>query len=316
MRKAKNQSVAMNPVNTKPYRLPDNATWLITGCSSGIGREIAKFIFGQPGQRLIATARDPSMLSYLPDQDDKVFKTALDVTSPESVDKAFEAAADHFGDGFYVDVVVNNAGYSLSGDTESATEEQTHQEMETLFFGTARVTMRAVREMRQNNDRRGGLIFNVSSLAGVCAFPGHAYYHAGKFAVEGWTESVAREMHPDWNINFCIAEPSGVKTNFEGSSKKWMAPHPAYASEDMPARKLESYVKKGLQQGAGIEPLDIAKALFEVASRGEKVPLHLPMGPVAVQLIRSKLEARLEGLEAAKSLPGLSSGVGGSQGTR
>lgn len=71
--------------------------------------------------------------------------------------------------------------------------------METLFFGTARVTMRAVAAMRQDKLRRGGLIFNISSLAGVCAFPGHAYYHAGKFAVEGWTESVAREMHPDWN---------------------------------------------------------------------------------------------------------------------
>ncbi|KAK4085932.1 hypothetical protein Purlil1_9673 [Purpureocillium lilacinum] len=294
--------------NTKPYRLPDNATWLITGCSSGIGREIAKFIFEQPGQRLIATARDPSTLSYLPDQGDRVFKTALDVTSPESVDKAFEAAAAHFGDSFYVDVVVNNAGYSLSGDTESATEEQSHQEIETLFFGTARVTMRAVREMRQDKNHRGGVIFNVSSLAGVCGFPGHAYYHAGKFAVEGWTESVAREMHPDWNINFCIAEPSGVKTNFEGSSKKYMAPHPAYAGGDMPARKLETYVRKGLQQGAGIEPIAIAQALFKVASRGEKVPLHLPMGPVAVQLIRSKLEARLEDLKAENVLSGFSAG--------
>lgn len=73
-----------------------------------------------------------------------------------------------------MDVVVNNAGYSLSGDTESATEEQSHQEIETLFFGTARVTMRAVREMRQDKNHRGGVIFNVSSLAGVCAFPGHA----------------------------------------------------------------------------------------------------------------------------------------------
>ena len=123
----------------------------------------------------------------------------MDVTSATSVDNAFKAAAAHFGDNYHIDVVVNNAGYSLSGDTEAATEEQTHQEIETLFFGTARVTMQAVKVMRQEKDHRGGLIFNISSLAGVCAFPGHAYYHAGKFAVEGWTESVAREMHPDWN---------------------------------------------------------------------------------------------------------------------
>lgn len=121
------------------------------------------------------------------------------MTSPTSVNEAFKAAASHFGDNYHIDIVVNNAGYSLSGDTETATEEQTHQEIETLFFGTARVSMKAVEAMRQEKDHRGGLIFNVSSLAGVCAFPGHAYYHAGKFAVEGWTESVAKEMHPDWN---------------------------------------------------------------------------------------------------------------------
>jgi NAD(P)-dependent dehydrogenase (short-subunit alcohol dehydrogenase family) len=132
------------------------------------------------------------------------------VTKPASVEAAFEAAAAHFGDAFHVDVVVNNAGYSLSGDTESATEQQTHDEMETLFFGTARVSMRAVEIMRRHAHARGGLIFNISSLAGVCAFPGHAYYHAGKFAVEGWTESVAKEMHPDWNSEcfFCCCVAS------------------------------------------------------------------------------------------------------------
>lgn len=123
----------------------------------------------------------------------------MDVTLPTSVDNAFIAAAAHFGEDYHIDVVVNSAGYSLSGDTEAATEEEIHQEMQTLFFGTARVTMQAIKMMRQEKDHRGGLIFNITSLAGVCAFPGHAYYHAGKFAVEGWTESVAREMHPDWN---------------------------------------------------------------------------------------------------------------------
>ena len=68
-----------------------------------------------------------------------------------------------------------------------------------MFHGTAHVTMQVVKVMRQEKNHRGGLTFSISSLAGVCAFPGHAYYHAGKFAVEGWTESVARETHPDWN---------------------------------------------------------------------------------------------------------------------
>jgi NAD(P)-dependent dehydrogenase (short-subunit alcohol dehydrogenase family) len=161
-------------------------------------------IASKPNQRLIATARNPSSLSYLPDGNPNILKLALDVTKVASVDAAFAEAKKHFGENFYLDVVVNNAGYSLSGDTEAATEEEMHQEMETLFFGTVRVTMRAVEVMRQHKDHRGGLIFNISSLAGLIGLPGHAFYHAGKFAVEGWSESVAREMHPDWNSKFYL----------------------------------------------------------------------------------------------------------------
>lgn len=174
----------------------------MTGCSSGIGRNIASLVASKPQQRLIATARNPSALSYLSDNNPNILKLGLDVTSRSSVDSAFDTAAKHFDKDFHLDVVVNNAGYSLSGDTEAATEEESHLEIETLFFGTARVMMKAVEVMRQSNERRGGVIFNISSLAGLCAFPGHAYYHAGKFAVEGFSESVAREMHPDWNSEF------------------------------------------------------------------------------------------------------------------
>ncbi|KAL1869248.1 hypothetical protein Plec18167_007914 [Paecilomyces lecythidis] len=293
----------MNPVNTKPYKLPSDACWLITGCSSGIGREIATFVASKPNQRLIATARNPSSLSYLPDDNPNVLKLALDVTSATSVDAAFSAAAKHFGKNYHLDVVVNNAGYSLSGDTEAATEEETHQEMETLFFGTARVTTRAIAVMRQEESHRGGIIFNISSLAGLCAFPGHAYYHAGKFAVEGFTESVAREMHPDWNINFCIIEPSGVKTNFEGHSKATIKPHPAYAADDMPSRKLETYVNKGIKSGVGLqEPRNIAEAIFNIASRGERIPLRVPLGAVAWTMAKSKFESLLTDFDAVKEL--------------
>ncbi|KAK3684058.1 hypothetical protein B0T22DRAFT_269200 [Podospora appendiculata] len=293
----------MNPVNTKPYELPFGAVWLITGCSSGIGRALATLVASKSDQRLIATARNPSDLSYLPDANPNIVKLALDVTSPGSVNAAFAAAAEHFGKDFHLDVVVNNAGYSLSGDTESATEEETHQEIETLFFGTARVTTRAVEVMRQAEDHRGGLIFNISSLAGLCAFPGHAYYHAGKFAVEGFTESVAREMHPDWNINFCIVEPSGVRTNFEGHSKAHTKPHPAYAADDMPARKLAKYVNQGLKLGVGLmEPSAVAEAIYGIASRGERVPLRLPLGAVAWKLAQSKFESFLGELDAVKGI--------------
>ncbi|KAF8854265.1 NAD(P)-binding protein [Acephala macrosclerotiorum] len=295
----------MNPVNTKPYNLPEDAVWLITGCSSGIGREIATLIASKPSHRLIATARKVADLSYLPDSNTNILKLALDVTSPSSVNAAFAVAKTHFGENFHLDVVVNNAGYSLSGDTEGATEEESHLEIETLFFGTARVTMKAVENMRQSKEGRGGVVFNVSSLAGLCAFPGHAYYHAGKHAVEGWTESVAREMSPDWNINFCIVEPSGVRTNFEGHSKAQITPHPAYADPSMPARKLESYIKAGIKSGAAggmIEPSAVAETIYKIAARGEKIPLRLPLGKVAWQMAKMKFDELLRDFESVKEI--------------
>ncbi|KAL4971841.1 hypothetical protein BDW66DRAFT_16979 [Aspergillus desertorum] len=297
----------MNPVNTKPYQLPADATWFVTGCSSGIGRAIAEHVAAQPGHRLIATARDPASLSYLQDSA-SILKLGLDVTKPESVDAAFKAAADHFGDSYYLDVVVNNAGYSLSGDTESVTEGEMHEVFETNFFGLVRVSLKAIEVMRQSKEKRGGLIFNISSLAGICAFPGHAFYHASKFAVEGWSESVAREVHPDWNINFCIVEPSAVKTNFETTSKKRTAPHEAYAGADMPARQLEMFVKKGLAAGVGFEPSAVAKVLYQVASRKEKVPLRLPLSATAVKLITAKLQGQLQDLEATAELSAIDVG--------
>ena len=185
------------------------------------------------------------------------------------------------------------------------------------------MTIQAIKVMRQEKDGRGGLIFNISSLAGVCAFLGHMYYHVGKFAIEGQAESVAREMHPDRNskplphflvlsssniitkfplVNFCIVEPAGVKTNFEGSSKRYMPPHEAYTAADMPARKLEALVKGALKTRAGIELITIAKSLWGVASREQKVPLHLTLGAMVVYLIKMELGARLQGLEDIKEL--------------
>ncbi|KAJ3572165.1 hypothetical protein NPX13_g5139 [Xylaria arbuscula] len=248
----------MNPVNTKPYQLPADALWLVTGCSSGIGRAIAELIASKPGQRLIATARNISSLSYLPDDDKTILKLTLDVTSSASVEGAFKAAADHFKE-FRIDVVVNNAGYELASDTEAATEQEMHDQLETNFFGVVRVATRAAKFMRS----RGGIIFNMSSLAGVAGFPGYSFYHASKFAVEGWSESFAREWHPDWNMNMCIVEPGGIKTEFEHGSKKYTGIHEDYDGADMPARQLTAWVKKALSsaQGGGVMPSAVAEVL-------------------------------------------------------
>lgn len=289
----------MFTANAKPYHLPADATWFITGCSSGIGKALAQQVANKPSHRLIATARNPGDLSYLPDNYPNILKLALDVTSASAVSCAFKTSIEQFGT---IDVLINNAGYALSGDSESATDTEAHDIMETNFFGTVRATTAVLPHMRGGG--RGGLIMNISSVAGVCAFPGHAFYHASKHAVEGWTESVAKEVSQDWGISFCIVEPSAVKTEFEGHSKKNIEPHPAYADPKMPSRMLQRYVDAGLKQGAGMEPDEVARVLYEVASKGEKVPLHLPLSMNAFNLIKGQIEGRLKALEEVKGVSG------------
>ena len=129
-----------------------------------------------------------------------ILKLALDVTAQAPVDVAITKALERFG---RLDVVVNNAGYAVMGDTEAISDEVARLQIETLFWGTVRVAKHAVRVMRDENPKNGGqvggVILNVTSMGGFVGFPGEAYYHAGKFAVEGWTEAVAREMRDEWN---------------------------------------------------------------------------------------------------------------------
>lgn len=343
----------MNAVNTKPYQIANDATWFskswfqesychgrnswpghstVTGSSSGIGKALANQVAAQPDQKLVATARDPSTLSYLPDSPN-VLKLTLDVNSEESVNKAFADAAAHFGSDFHIDVLVNNAGFSLSGDTANVTESQMKSIMETNFFGSVRCSIKAVENMRQHKSQRGGIIYQISSLAGVCAFPGHAFYHASKWAIEGFTESFAREMNPEWNskhpftsshihlfhshdlvrfkltprplVNFCIAEPASVKTAFETTSKQHIKQHPGFDGAEMPARKLSAMVEKGLKAGVGMDPSQIAKALWHVATRNQNIPFHLPLSSTAVYLMKMNFNSRLEMLEATSDLSDL-----------
>lgn len=128
------------------------------------------------------------------------------MTSESSIAQAVDSAISKFG---RIDVLVNNAGYALMGDTESITDEQARQQVETNFWGTARLSTHAMRFMREDNAKtgqQGGLVMNLTSMGGFVGFPSHAYYHASKFAVEGFTESVAKEVRPEWNSKFPLSQ--------------------------------------------------------------------------------------------------------------
>lgn len=149
----------------------------VTGCSSGLGAAICTHAHAQ-GWRVVATARKPSTLSYLPDEP-SILKLALDVTSDASVDAAFKAALEKYG---RIDVFVNNAGYTKMGVTEAIADDEMRGIVETIFWGAVRCTKRVVPIMREVNPKTGpigGTVLQITSMGGRITLPGGASYHAG-----------------------------------------------------------------------------------------------------------------------------------------
>ncbi|KAI1107632.1 short-chain dehydrogenase/reductase-like protein SDR [Jackrogersella minutella] len=291
------------------YNLPEDAVWFITGSSSGIGLALAQLIASHPTNRLVATARNSSKLGELLTQSERVFTADLDVTSEESIDTAVDAALSKFG---RIDVLVNNAGYALQGDSESALQPEGQAEarkvVETNFWGTARLSLHGLRIFREENPKsgqQGGVMLNVTSLGGFAGFPGTAFYHAGKFAVEGFTESLSKEVRPEWNIHFCVIEPGGTSTRFTGaSSMVWLARHPAYAAADSPARIIEGYITSPEMQKTWTPAERVAAAMYELVGRAKDkpIPIRLPLTEGAWQVVKNEVDTMTKELEEVKEL--------------
>ncbi|KAF5515452.1 putative oxidoreductase [Colletotrichum siamense] len=291
----------MEAPNTKPYKITSDAVWFVSGCSSGIGQSLAQLI-AKTSNRVAATARNPADLSEIPDGEN-VLKLQLDVCSKSSIESALAATVKKWG---RIDIVVNNAGYTLAGDAEGAGDEEARAVMDTNFWGMVDVTKKALGIMRDENPKsgqQGGVIMNISSIGGWAGFPGQAFYHASKFAMEGWTESVAKELPTAWNIHLSIIEPGGVKTNYATSSLKMMkGRHPAYSDPSFPANALLGYIQSEQGRSTWTEPRDLAVAIYAVVSSGNRVPIRVPLGPDAWGLLNSDLESIRKDLDEFKNL--------------
>lgn len=165
-------------------------TWLITGCSSGLGAHLARAVAAR-GDQLVATARDVGTLRALAhDYPQTVRVCTLDVTQPEAAEAAVALAVEAFG---CLDVLVNNAGYGLFGAIEEGSPDEYRPMFDVNVFGLIEVTRAALPVLRQ---RRGGRIVNLSSTAGIAGAAGSGYYSATKFAVEGLSEALDWEVRP------------------------------------------------------------------------------------------------------------------------
>ena len=185
-------------------------TIFITGASSGIGRAAVE-LFAKKGWNVATTMRSPEKEQSLQKLENvRLFR--LDVTHPETITEALDSALKAFGD---VDVLVNNAGYGAVGIFEKAEPNQIQKQFDTNVFGLMNVTRAFLPHFRK---RKAGRIINISSVGGRITFPVYSVYHATKWAVEGFSESLQFELRP-FNIQVKLVEPAAIKTDFYSRSK-------------------------------------------------------------------------------------------------
>jgi NAD(P)-dependent dehydrogenase (short-subunit alcohol dehydrogenase family) len=249
-------------------------TVLITGASSGFGKETAK-LFHQQGWNVVASMRSPELETEL-NLLDNVLISKLDVTSTASIQLAVSEAIAKFGS---IDVLVNNAGYGAIGALEASTEEQVHRQLDVNLFGLINVTKAVLPGMRK---QQSGVIVNISSVGGRITFPFSSLYHATKFAVEGLTESMQYELNP-LGIKLKIVEPGGYKTDFAGRSLSLFS---ADGMEDYNApfnRFVGTIEHWPMSENIG----EVAEMIYEAATDGSE-KLRYPIGHDAVQLIEAR----------------------------
>ena len=256
-----------------------NKVWFITGCSTGFGRELAKEALSK-GYNVVVTARKPEKVAdIVAAYPENALALALDVTVPQQIKEAVNAAIDRFG---RIDVLVNNAGIGYFGAIEESEEEEVRRMFEINFFGLAHMTNAVLPYMRT---QRSGHILNVASIGGLRSFPAVGFYNATKYAVDGLSEALSKEVAP-LGIKVTVICPSGFRTDWAGRSanntKIKIEDYATTAGKNM--SDLRGY--SGNQPG---DPVKAAKAMIQVTET-ENPPLRLLLGAAALKGARLKLE--------------------------
>lgn len=256
-------------------------TVLITGASSGFGRETAG-LFQKNGWNVIATMRSPEKeqeLSQLPN----VLVTKLDVQDADSIQKAVKAGVEKFGT---IDALVNNAGYGLIGVFESATNDQIQNQFEVNVFGMMHVTQAVLPYLRKNGK---GSIVNVSTFGGIVGLPFTSLYASSKFAVEGFSEALSHEL-VKLNIRVKIVEPGGVHTNFRNGLAMIKNEIPEY--NPLMTTFFGRYAKP-TEHLPKVGPEDVAATIYKAATE-DNAKLRYVIGEDAQFYIDTKLKNKEE----------------------
>jgi NAD(P)-dependent dehydrogenase (short-subunit alcohol dehydrogenase family) len=257
------------------------ATWLITGCSTGLGRALAEAVIGT-GHNAVVTARDVAKVADLADTAaERVLAVALDVTKPDQVASAVHQAQDRFGG---VDVLVNNAGYGYRAAVEEGDDAEVRTLFETHFFGTVAMIKAVLPDMRA---RRNGAIVNMSSIGVQLTPVGSGYYSAAKAAIEGMSGALRGELAP-LGISVTVVEPGAFRTDFAGRSLIQSATIIDDYAATAGQRRKENDTMDGNQPG---DPAK-AGATIIAAVESSEPPAFLLLGPDALAAYRYIADAR------------------------
>jgi NAD(P)-dependent dehydrogenase (short-subunit alcohol dehydrogenase family) len=261
-------------------------TWLITGCSTGLGRELARAVLAR-GWNAIVTARDPATVAeVVSGHPGSGLGLALDVTKQTQIDHVVQQAQARFGG---IDVLVNNAGYGYRGAVEEASNAEIRALFDTNFFGLVAMTQAVLPGMRA---RRSGYIVNISSVGGRMAAPGSGFYSATKFAVEGMSDALRKELKP-LGIGVMVVEPSGFRTDFAGRSLRQSERTIDVYGPTAGLRRKENITNDGNQAG---DPVRAANAMIR-AIESKNPPFRLALGRAAVERIRAEMESQRKDLD-------------------
>lgn len=267
-----------------------NKTWLITGASSGLGKIMTTHLLAR-GDRVVATARRGQALQELADRyGEQLQVLTLDLTDTAQISHVIDHAFARAG---HIDVIVSNAGYGLFGPAEQVSDEQIERVLATNLTGSIQLIRRSLAHLRAQG---GGRIVQVSSEGGQIAYPGFSLYHASKWGIEGFVESVAQEVAP-FGIDFILAEPGPTGTNF-AAALDLATPSGAY--QNTPAGQVHAMIKSGEFEIRG-DAVNTVAAIIQAADASNP-PLRLALGSTAYENIHRALTERREALEAQRDV--------------
>jgi NAD(P)-dependent dehydrogenase (short-subunit alcohol dehydrogenase family) len=263
----------------KPKEKIMEKVWLITGCSTGFGRALSEYLSTKNYNVAVAARNIEDVKDIINGHPENTIAVKLDVTKPDEITAAVKSVEEKWG---RIDVLVNNAGIGYFGAIEESEEEEIRKMFEINFFGLTKMTQEVLPLMRK---QRSGHIVNISSIGGLRSFPGVGFYNATKYAVDGLSESLAKEVAP-LGIKVTIIAPSGFRTDWAGRS----ASNSKIIIDDY--AQTAGANKESIRGYSGNQPGDPARAAKAIvaAVESKNPPLRLLLGAAALKGARMKLD--------------------------